>query len=185
FLLTRRPPSTTLFPYTTLFRSLIPCPKSPHGADVSPTGEYIVGSGKLAALIPVFSFEKLQAAISGNDFESERYDGIPVVKYESALHGEVEKPGLGPLHTEFDDKGNAYTSFFVSSEVVKWNVETLEVLDRQPTYYSVGHLMVAGGNSKNPYGKYLVAYNKITKDRFLPTGPELCHSAQLFDISGD
>src|SRR5690606_5154803 len=61
----------------------------------------------------------------------------------------------------------------------------LEILDRQPTYYSVGHLMVAGGNSKKPYGKYLVAYNKITKDRFLPTGPELCHAAQLFDISGE
>src|SRR6185436_17824845 len=27
---------------------LIPCPKSPHGCDVDPTGEYIVGSGKLA-----------------------------------------------------------------------------------------------------------------------------------------
>lgn len=164
---------------------LIPCPKSPHGADVSPTGEYIVGSGKLAALIPVFSFEKIQNAIANNDFESEAYDGIPVIKYESALHGEVEKPGLGPLHTEFDDKGNAYTSFFVSSEVVKWNINTLEIIDRQPTYYSVGHLMVAGGNSKKPYGKYLVAYNKITKDRFLPTGPELAHSAQLFDISGE
>src|SRR5690606_1392462 len=164
---------------------LLPCPKSPHGADVSPTGEYIVGSGKLAALIPVFSFEKLQQAIANKEFEGERYGGIPVMKYESVLNGEVQKPGLGPLHTEFDAKGNAYTSFFVSSEVVKWNVESLEVLDRQPTYYSVGHLMVAGGNSKNPYGKYLVAYNKITKDRFLPTGPELAHSAQLFDISGD
>lgn len=164
---------------------LIPCPKSPHGADVNPTGEYIVGSGKLAALIPVFSFEKLQKAIANQDFETELYDGIPVVNYESVLHGEVEKPGLGPLHTEFDDKGFAYTSFFVSSEVVKWNVNTLEIIDRQPTYYSVGHLMVAGGNSKKPYGKYLVAYNKITKDRFLPTGPELAHSAQLFDISGE
>lgn len=165
---------------------LIPCPKSPHGSDVSPTGEYIVASGKLAALIPVFSFEKLQNAINSKDFESDLYDGIiPVVKYESVLHGEVEKPGLGPLHTEFDDKGNAYTSFFVSSEIVKWNIKTLEVLDRQPTFYSVGHLMVAGGNAKQPYGKYLVAYNKITKDRFLPTGPELCHAAQLFDISGD
>ena len=37
----------------------IPCPKSPHGCDVDPTGEYIVGSGKLAALIPVFSFTKM------------------------------------------------------------------------------------------------------------------------------
>lgn len=162
----------------------IPCPKSPHGCDVSPTGEYIVGSGKLAALIPVFSFEKFQKAITEKNFD-EPYYGNPVIKYEAALHGEVQKPGLGPLHTEFDDKGNAYTSFFVSSEVVKWNVKELKVLDRQPTFYSVGHLMVAGGNSAKPYGKYLVAYNKITKDRFLPTGPELCQSAQLFDISGE
>lgn len=163
----------------------IPCPKSPHGCDVDPTGEYIVGSGKLAALIPVFSFDKLQKAIAENNFESEKYSGIPVVKYEAALYGEVEKPGLGPLHTEFDGKGNAYTSFFVSSEVVKWNIKDLKVLDRQPTYYSVGHLMVPGGNTKKPNAKYLVAYNKITKDRYLPTGPELSQSAQLYDISGD
>jgi hypothetical protein len=25
-----------------------------------------------------------------------------VIKYEAALYGEVKKPGLGPLHTEFD-----------------------------------------------------------------------------------
>jgi nitrous-oxide reductase len=31
----------------------------------------------------------------------------------------------------------------------------------------------------------MVALNKITKDRYLPTGPELAHSAQLYDISGD
>lgn len=163
----------------------IPCPKSPHGCDVDPTGEYIVGSGKLAALLPVFSFDKIQKAIADKDFESEEYGGIPIIKYESALYGEVEKPGLGPLHTEFDNEGNAYTSFFVSSEVVKWNVKELKVLDRQPTFYSVGHLMVPGGNTKKPFGKYLVAYNKITKDRYLPTGPELSHSAQLYDISGE
>ena len=45
----------------------IPCPKSPHGYDVDPTGEYIVGSGKLAALIPVFSFDKIQIAIAAKD----------------------------------------------------------------------------------------------------------------------
>ncbi len=163
---------------------LIPCPKSPHGCDVDPTGEYIVGSGKLAALIPVFSFDKIQKAIANKDFAGE-FDGIPIIKYEAALHGEVQKPGLGPLHTEFDGKGNAYTSHFVSSEVVKWDIKTLQVLDRQPTFYSVGHLMVVGGDSSKPYGKYLVAYNKITKDRYIPVGPELPHSAQLFDISGD
>lgn len=163
---------------------MIPCPKSPHGCDVDPTGEYIVGSGKLAALMPVFSFTKIQQAIASKTFDGD-YDGIPVIKYEAALHGEVQKPGLGPLHTEFDNNGNAYTSMFVSSEIVKWNVKTLQVLDRVPTYYSIGHLCVPGGDSRKPFGKYVIAYNKITKDRFLPTGPELTQSAQLYDISGD
>jgi nitrous-oxide reductase len=101
------------------------------------------------------------------------------------LHGEVQKPGLGPLHTEFDGKGNAYTSFFVSSEIVKWDIKSLKVLDRVPTYYSIGHLSVPGGPTKKPHGKYVIAYNKITKDRYLPTGPELTQSAQLYDISGE
>jgi nitrous-oxide reductase len=162
----------------------IPCPKSPHGCDVDPTGEYIVGSGKLAAMMPVFSFGKIQTAIKNKDYEGD-FNGIPVIKYEAALHGEVKKPGLGPLHTEFDNNGNAYTSMFVSSEIVKWNVKTLEVLDRVPTYYSIGHLSVPGGPTSKPHGKYVIAYNKITKDRYLPTGPELTQSAQLYDISGE
>ena len=162
----------------------IPCPKSPHGCDVDPTGEYIVGSGKLAALIPVFSFTKMIKAIEDKAFEGE-YRKIPVIKYEAALYGEVQKPGLGPLHTEFDGRGNAITSMFVSSELVKWNIKDLKVIDRVPTYYSTGHLMIPGGDSRKPDGKYVVAYNKITKDRYLPTGPELSQSAQLFDISGD
>ena len=74
---------------------------------------------------------------------------------------------------------------FVSSEIVKWNIKDLKVIDRVPTFYSVGHLMVPGGDTKKPFGKYLVAYNKITKDRYLPTGPELSQSAQLYDISGE
>ncbi len=162
----------------------MPCPKSPHGCDTDPTGEYIVGSGKLAAIIPVFSFTKIQKAIADKNYDGD-YEGIPVLKYDAVLHGEVKKPGLGPLHTEFDDAGNAYTSFFVSSEVVKWRINDLTVLDRVPTYYSVGHLCIPGGPTKKPWGKYLIAYNKITKDRYLPTGPELAQSAQLFDISGD
>ena len=163
---------------------MIPCPKSPHGCDVDPTGEYIVGSGKLAALIPVFSFTKIQQAIANKTFDGD-YSGIPVIKYEAALYGEVKKPGLGPLHTEFDGKGNAYTTCFVSSEIVKWSIKDLKVLDRQPSYYSPGHLCIPGGDTRKPYGKYLISYNKITKDRYLPTGPELAQAAQLFDISGD
>jgi len=166
------------------FCYFIPCPKSPHGCDVDPTGEYIVGSGKLAALIPVFSFDKIQKAIADKKFIG-TYDGIPVIEYEAALYGEVKKPGLGPLHTEFDGRGNAITTMFVSSEIVKWNIKDLKIIDREPTYYSPGHLCIPGGDTRKPNGKYVIVYNKITKDRYLPTGPELAQAAQLFDISGD
>ena len=162
----------------------LPTPKSPHGVDVDPTGEYIVAGGKLATVIPVHSFTKLQKAIADKAFDSE-LQGIPVLKYDAVMAGEVQKPGLGPLHTEFDGKGYAYTSFFISSEVVKWKLGTWEVVDRIPTYYSIGHLMIPGGDSKQPWGKYVLAMNKITKDRYLPTGPEMAQSAQLIDISGD
>lgn len=163
---------------------LLPTPKSPHGCDVNPTGEYIVGNGKLSADLTVHSFDKMINAIEEKKFDGEAY-GIPILKFEDVLAGTVKQAGLGPLHTEFDDKGNAYTSFFISSEVVKWNVETREVIDRKPCYYSVGHVMVPGGNSAHPFGKYVLAMNKITKDRYLPTGPEVTQSAQLYDITGD
>ena len=162
----------------------LPTPKSPHGCDVDPTGEYIVGSGKLSANVTVHSFTKMLDAIENKKFAGDAY-GIPILNFEDVLAGVVEQPGLGPLHTEFDGKGNAYTTFFISSEVVKWKLGTWEVLDRKPTYYSVGHLMIPGGNSQKPFGKYLLAMNKITKDRYLPTGPEVTQSAQLYDITGD
>ena len=162
----------------------LPTPKSPHGCDVDPSGEYIVGAGKLSASLTVHSFTNMLEAIENEDFDGEAY-GIPILNFDNVLAGQVLSAGLGPLHTEFDGRGNAYTTFFISSEVVKWQLGSWEVLDRQPTYYSVGHLMIPGGNSQEPFGKYLVAMNKITKDRYLPTGPEMEHSAQLYDISGD
>jgi len=162
----------------------LPTPKSPHGVDVDPTGEYIIGSGKLSANLTAHSFSNMLTAIDNKSFDGEVY-GIPILNFNDTVAGVVESGGLGPLHTEFDNKGNAYTSFFISSEVVKWKVGTWEVLDRAPSYYSIGHLMIPGGDSQNPEGKYLVALNKITKDRFLPTGPEVSQSAQLFDISGE
>jgi nitrous-oxide reductase len=161
----------------------IPTPKSPHGADVDPTGKFIVGGGKLAAVIPVFSFSKMLKAISDKKVDAVKH-GIPVLNYEAVLAGEVVGAGLGPLHTEFDGEGFAYTTMFVSSEITKWSLKDFTVVDRIPTYYSPGHLMIPGGDSKKPWGKYVVALNKITKDRYLPTGPELAQSAQLIDITG-
>ena len=162
----------------------LPTPKSPHGVDVTPDGEYIVGNGKLSLNQPVHSFRKMLNAIKNKEYDGV-IDGIPVLKYEAVNHCEVKNICLGPLHTEFDNKGYAYTSCFISSEVVKWDPKSCQVKDRIPVYYSIGHLSVAGGDSAKPWGKYLLALNKITKDRYLPTGPELPQSAQLIDITGE
>lgn len=112
-------------------------------------------------------------------------DGQLLFIYESVVAGEFLDPGLGPLHTEFDGNGFAYTSAFISSEIVKWKLGTWEVVDRIPTYYSLGHLMIPGGDTKKPWGKYVIALNKITKDKYLSTGPELTQSAQLIDLESD
>jgi nitrous-oxide reductase len=162
----------------------IPVAKSPHGSDVDPTGEYFVAGGKLAAQVTAYSFRKMLKAIDDKKITKD-FDGIPVLDYASVMAGEVQKLCLGPLHTEFDDKGYAYTSCFISSEVVKWKVGTWEVVDRIPTYYSLGHIMIPGGDSAKPYGKYLLAMNKITKDRYLPVGTDLPQASQLIDISGE
>jgi len=161
----------------------LPTPKSPHGVDIDPSGEHIVAGGKLATVLPVHSFSKMLKAIEDRALDGE-IGGIPVLRYEATIGGEVQNPGLGPLHTEFDGNGYAYTSVFLSSEIIKWRLSDYTVVDRVPTYYSIGHLMIPGGDTRKPYGKYVIALNKITKDRYLPTGPELTQSAQLYDITG-
>ncbi len=162
----------------------LPTPKSPHGVDVTPDGKYIIGGGKLATVIPIHSFEKMINAIKNKQFAGE-VDGIPILKYEAINHCELPNPCLGPLHTEFDGRGLAYTSCFISSDVVIYDYKKCEIVGRVPTYYSVGHLMIPGGDSAKPWGEYLLPMNKITKDIFLPTGPELPHAGQLYDISAD
>ncbi|MBV6446025.1 MAG: Nitrous-oxide reductase [Ignavibacteriaceae bacterium] len=162
----------------------LPTQKSPHGVDTDPEGKYIIASGKLASEIAVHSFDKMLKAIENKAFDGD-FGGIPVLKYDAINEAVVKDAGLGPLHTEFDDKGYAYTSAFISSEVVKWKLGEWKVVDRIPVYYSIGHLLVMGGDTKKPDGKYLLALNKITKDRYLPTGPMLTQSCQLIDISGD
>ncbi|MEX0685550.1 MAG: Sec-dependent nitrous-oxide reductase [Balneolales bacterium] len=163
---------------------LLPTPKSPHGVDVDPTGEYLVAGGKLATTIPVHSFSKMLDAIENERFAD--YDsGIPILEYESTIAGEVENPGLGPLHTEFDNEGNAYTSVYISSEIVKWSLSDFTVSDRIDSYYSIGHLLITGGDTPNPDKKYMLGLTKTARDRFLPVGPKQLHPAQLYDISGD
>ena len=116
-----------------------------------------------------------------------------MLKYEAVLEGDVPV-GLGPLHTQYDGKGNAYTSLFVESAVAKWKLPpwTPEeradlnkvILDKMPVHYNIGHLVIGGSDTKEPYGKYLVAMNKLSKGRHLSVGPSQPESSQLIDITG-
>jgi nitrous-oxide reductase len=162
---------------------LLPAAKSPHGVDVSPDGRYIVASGKLQSITTVFNIEKVLTAIQNKDFTGNE-DGIPVLNYDSIKDAEVNV-GLGPLHTQFDDKGYAYTSLFVESAVAKWRLGTWEVVDKIPISYNIGHLSAAEGDTKSPDGKYLVALNKLSHGRHLSVGPSQPESSQLIDISGE
>jgi len=162
---------------------LFPVPKSPHGVDVDPSGQYICASGKLQAEVSVFSFGKIQAAIAARRFDGER-GGIPILKFEDVLEAKVPV-GLGPLHTQFDGKGYAYTSLFLDSQLAKWKVGApWNVVDKIDVYYSVGHLMCSEGDTRHPTGEYVVAMNKFSKDRFLSTGPTKPEASQLIDLRG-
>jgi len=160
---------------------LMPTPKSPHGVDVDPSGTLIVGNGKLAAVAVVHSFEKFQEAVAKEDFIGD-FDGIPVVRYEATRVAEVPV-GLGPLHTQFDGKGFAYTSLFLDSQIAKWSLTSFEVVDKIDVHYSIGHLAASEGDTRHPTGEWLLALNKISKDRFLPVGPTHPESAQLIDLT--
>jgi nitrous-oxide reductase len=162
---------------------LVPVPKSPHGVDVDPSGEWICASGKLQAEVTVLSFAKMQAAIAAGKFDGERM-GVPVLRNEDCQEARVPV-GLGPLHTQFDGKGYAYTSLFLDSQIAKWKVgPPWDVVDKIDVYYSIGHLMAAEGDTRHPTGDYVVALNKLSKDRYLNVGPTHPEGAQLIDLRG-
>lgn len=162
----------------------IPEPKSPHGVDVTPDGRFITVSGKLDPHVTIYSFEKIQAAIEAGGHDTDEF-GVPILDYESCLEAQVEV-GLGPLHTQYDNQGYAYTSLFLDSAVARWKVgdggEGWELVEKVPIHYNVGHISVAGGDTVNPDGKFLVALNKWSVDRFPPVGPLLPQNLQLLDV---
>ena len=163
---------------------LIPEPKSPHGVDVTPDGRYIVIGGKLDTHATVFDFKKIKNLIDKKDFAGTDPYGIPVLDLAKTLHGQVEL-GLGPLHNSFDEKdGVIYTSLYVDSQIVKWDYKNLKVLDRINVHYNIGHLDTMEGKSAKPKGKYAIALDKLSIDRFNPVGPLHPQNHQLIDIAG-
>jgi nitrous-oxide reductase len=171
----------------------VPLAKSPHGIDVDPTGQWIVGGGKLEPSATVFSFEKFLKAVEARDFEGETR-GVPVVRHDAVVEGMVPV-GLGPLHTQFDGRGHGYTTLFIDSQVAKfrlppWSDEDradLErvVVDRISVHTNPGHLVIGGSDTREPYGDWLVSMNKDAAGRHLSTGPQIPETSQLIDITGE
>lgn len=163
---------------------LIPEPKSPHGVDVTPDGKYIIVGGKLDTHASVYDFEKIKALIDKKEFVGTDPFGIPILDLQKTLHGQVEL-GLGPLHSTFETTdGIVYTSLYVDSQVVKWDYKNLKVLDRVNVHYNIGHLDSMEGKSAKPKGKYVIALDKLSIDRFNPVGPLHPQNHQLIDIGG-
>src|ERR1022692_382607 len=146
--------------------TLIPVPKNPHGCNVTPDGKYVLASGKLSPTVTIIDAKTLK------------------------IIAEPEV-GLGPLHTTFDGRGNAYTSLVVDSQIVKWNIEkaikgeTDYIVDRVDVHYNVGHTKAAGSDTSYPSGDWLISLNKLSKGMFLPVGPAMPESQELVDISGE
>ncbi len=155
----------------------IPVPKSPHGVNVDPTGTYAVCSGKLSPTVSVIELAKVDAAFAGK------------IKPRDCVIAEPEV-GLGPLHTAFDNRGNAYTSIFLDSQVTKWNIAKAiagknPVIQKVDVHYQIGHINASMSETKDADGAWMIALCKFSKDRFLPVGPFRPENEQLFNISGD
>ena len=168
-----------------------PEPKSPHGVDVFPGGDYMVVSGKLDPHVTVYSFEKILTAIAAGPTQKDAY-GVPILDLDDVMAAQIEV-GLGPLHTQFDNQGYAYTSLFLEPAVARWSMggpyedkhpeSGWSLVSKIPVQYNVGHISAAEGDTVSPDGKYLVSLNKWAIDRFTPVGPLVPQNFQLIDIA--
>ena len=170
---------------------LAPEPRSPHGVDVAPRGDYITVSGKLDPHVTVYGIDKIKQAIAAKNYEGKDRYGVPILKFDAVVAGKVEL-GAGPLHTQYDHQGNAYTSLYLESAVAKWTLgepyhtadKAFKLVDKVSIHYNIGHLATAQGDTMDPQGKYLIAMNKWSIDRHTGVGPLHPQNFQLIDISG-
>lgn len=160
----------------------IPEPKSPHGVDITPDGKDIVIGGKLDTHATVYHVPFIKRLIAEKKYEGKDVYGVPILPFKESIRGQCNI-GLGPLHTQFDDQGFAYTSVFIETVVAKWSLKDLKVVEKIKTHYNIGHLVAAHGDTVKPDGKYLIAMNKWALDRFNKVGPLLPQNFQLLDIA--